>query len=106
MAELIKWEIVNPEGTLLIEARKVNPHPKDLKGKTVLLRWNGKHNGDVFLNRISELLPEKVKDLKVIKSWEVEPSTALNTENPDGSKKLAQKLARLKPDIVIGAQGD
>jgi hypothetical protein len=35
---------------------KLNPHPFTLEGKTVVLRWNGKYNGDNFLNRIAELL--------------------------------------------------
>ncbi len=106
MAERRKWELVNPEGISLVKAGKVNPHPTNLKGKTVVLRWNGKHNGDVFLNRIGQLLMEKIKDLKVIKSWEVEPDTKQVSENPDVSKRIAQRPAELNPDIAIGAQGD
>lgn len=32
---------------------KLNSHPSTLEGKTVILRWNGKFNGDNFLNAIS-----------------------------------------------------
>jgi len=106
MAELRKWELVIPERTVLIEAGKENPHTTDLKGKTVVLQWNGKHNGDVFLNRISELLAEKVKDLTIIKRWEIEPDTKRISADSDTSKKAAQKLAERKPDMVIAAQGD
>jgi hypothetical protein len=106
MAESRKWELVNPEGTVPMETGQANPHTMDLKGKTVVLQWNGKHNGDVFLNRIGELLTEKIKDLKVIKWWEIEPETTRVTQNSEASKKTAQKLAELKPDMVIAAQGD
>ena len=99
------WELVNPEGVVRIEQKKVTPHPKDLTGKTLLLHWNGKHNGDIFLNRISELFYEKVKDLKIIKGWEAFPD-AQQSQNRERSKTIAQKLASLKPDIVIAATAD
>jgi hypothetical protein len=35
---------------------KINPHPASLEGKTVLLRWNEKMNGDKYLTRVGELL--------------------------------------------------
>jgi hypothetical protein len=85
---------------------KVNPHPKSLEGKTILLRWNGKHNGDNFLSRVGELLKEKVKDVKIVKSWEVAPWTAIIAGNPDKSKQIVETLAKEKPDIVIGSQCD
>lgn len=106
MSEPAKWELVNPEGAVLVEAGQLNPHPADLTGKAVVLRWDCKQNGDVFLTRIGELFTERVKDLKVIKGWEAAPDTNRSSNNPDTSKKFAQQLAELKPDIVIGAQGD
>jgi len=106
MENQAKWQFVNPEGLTQIEESKVNPHPGDLTGKTVLLRWNGKHNGDVFLNRIGELITEEVKDVKVIKAWEVHPSTKMAEQKSEASKATARMLAELKPDIVIGSQAD
>jgi hypothetical protein len=100
------WNLVNPEGVVKIEPMKVNPHPKSLEGKTILLRWNGKHNGDNFLSRVGELLKEKVKDVKIVKSWEVAPWTAIIAGNPDKSKQIVETLAKEKPDIVIGSQCD
>jgi hypothetical protein len=100
------WNLVNPEGVVKIEPMKVNPHPKSLEGKTILLRWNGKHNGDNFLSRVSELLKEKVKDIKIVKSWEVAPWTAIIAGNPDKSKQIVDTLAKEKPDLVIGSQCD
>ena len=46
-------------------------------------------------------------DLKSgIKRWEIEPDTKRVTQNSEASKETAQKLAELKPDMVIAAQGD
>ena len=101
-----KWVLINPEGTVLLETISAKPRPKRLENRTVLLRWNGKHNGDLFLNRIGELLVEKVKDVKIVKAWEAIPETKVITSNADKSKEFAKKLCELKPDISIGAQGD
>jgi hypothetical protein len=101
------WEMINPEGVIKIEPMKVNPHPSTLEGKTVVLRWNGKHNGNHFLNRVAELLTQKVKGIKIIKSWEVAPETVDPiTGNEQRSKEFARKIASFKPDIVIAAQAD
>jgi hypothetical protein len=102
-----EWEILNPEGVIKIEAMKVNPHPSRLEGKTVMLRWNGKHNGDKFLERVGELLKERVNDVKIIKSWEVAPETVDPiTGNQERSQEFAKAIAKFRPDIVIGAQSD
>ena len=101
------WEVINPEGVVRIEPMKINPHPDTLQGKTVLLRWNGKHNGDRFLKRIGELLAENVKGIRMIRSWEVAPETADPiTGSQERSERFAKVLTGLKPDIVIGAQAD
>ena len=101
-----KWKLVNPEGLVQMDADKVNQHPKDLSGKTVVLYWNGKPNGDLFLNRIGELLIEKVNNVKVIKAWEVRPSTKRTDPTAKASRATAEELAGLNPDLIIGATGD
>jgi hypothetical protein len=85
---------------------KINPHPASLEGKTVLLRWNGKYNGDKFLNRVGERLTQQVKNVKVIKMWEVDSSTAVISKNAEVSSQVTEKISKLKPDIVIAAQAD
>jgi len=85
---------------------KLNPHPACLEGKTVLLRWNGKYNGDKFLNRIGELLNQQVRNVKVIKMWEVDSSTAVISKGEEVSELITAKIWKLKPDIVIAAQAD
>jgi hypothetical protein len=106
MARNDRWRIVNPEGIVGLQKSTVNCHPRSLSRKTVVLYWNGKPNGDVFLNRIGELLRERVNDVKVIKAWEADPSTRQTDSNPSASQAVANRLAELKPDMVIGAPGD
>jgi len=101
-----KWKLVNPEALVQIEADQVNEHPKDLSEKTVVLYWNGKPNGDLFLNRIGELLIERVNNVKVVKAWEVSPSTKRTDPTAEASSTTAEELAGLNPDLVVGAPGD
>lgn len=102
------FEVLNPEGVVQIESTvKLNPLPSTLEGKTIMLRWNGKHNGDRFLNRIGELLIKEVKGVKIIRSWEVAPETVEPiTGSQERSMDLMKKLAAYKPDLVIGSQAD
>jgi hypothetical protein len=106
MKNACMWTLVNPEAPVRTEAGEVNPHPGDLRGKTVVLYWNGKPNGDVFLDRTGELLVERVENVKVIKAWEVSPSTRYTDPTPEGSRTTAGEIAKLKPDMVVGAPGD
>jgi ABC-type Fe3+-hydroxamate transport system substrate-binding protein len=85
---------------------KMVSHPSTLEGKTVLLRWNGKPNGDLLLTRIGELLVEQVKGVKVVKIWETDKSTAVISDSLEKSQEITEKMANLKPDLVIGAQAD
>lgn len=101
-----KWDLVTPDGVIQVVPMKVNPHPATLEGKTVVLRWNGKHNGDNFLNRVAELLAQQVKDVKIIKAWEAFPETPRSSSGAEASKDFAKKIASLKPDIVIASQAD
>jgi hypothetical protein len=85
---------------------KINPHPTSLEGKTVLLRWNEKMNGDKYLTRVGELLTQQVKNVKIIKLWEVDKSTAAISKDLQASEQVAATIAKLKPDLVIAAQAD
>jgi len=85
---------------------KINPHPASLEGKTVLLRWNGKYNGDILLNRVAELLNKQVKDVKIIKVWEVDSDTASISKSLEVSERITKRIVEFKPDIVIATQCD
>ena len=100
------WEVINPGGTVQVEMVSGKPHPESLDGKTVLLKWNGKHNGDLFLNRIGELLTENFKDVTIVKAWEAFPETGVISSHAEKSREFAKTLSGLNPDISIGANGD
>ena len=85
---------------------KMNPHPATLEGKTVLLRWNGKYNGDKFLNRVEELITHQVKNVKIIKMWEMDKSSVAISKSAEMSEQVAGSIAKLKPDLVIASQAD
>ncbi len=84
----------------------INPHPATLEGKTVVLRWNGKLNGDKYLTRVAELLSQQVKNVKVIKLWEQDKSTAAISKDLQDSERVAAIIAQLKPAEVIASQAD
>ena len=94
------------EGEVRVGPVKLNIHPTNLEGKIVILRWNGKFNGDNLLNRVGELLTQQVKGVKIIKMWEVDSSTASIPKTLEESEKIALKIADQKPDLVISSQAD
>ncbi len=84
----------------------INDHPSTLEGRTVVLRWNGKPNGDKFLSRCAEKMAQQIKNVKIVKLWEVDKSTATTSKNLEISKEVAAKIAAYKPAVVIASQGD
>lgn len=103
--EASSWTLVNPEGVQKIEVVELNEHPSTLEGKTVALRWNGKENGNLFLDSVAVQLEKNVKDINVIKLYETMPET-----NDYGASKMGpdviDKVAALKPDLIISSQAD
>ena len=101
-----KWRLVSPAPVVGTAQNRLCPHPEDLSGKTVLLYWNGKPNGDVFLNRLGELLIENTPDMTLIKAWEADFRTTQAEPTHAGSRAAASLLAGWRPDLVIGAPAD
>jgi hypothetical protein len=101
-----EWELINPAGVVQIKQVQLAPRITTLEGKTIVLRWNGKHNGDNFLNRIAELLKEKIPSAKVVKLYEVDKSTIKISGSAAESARIAQVIKGLHADIVIAAQSD
>ncbi len=104
--EAWEWDLLNPESVVDVVPMSVNPHPSTLAGKTVGLRANGKHNSDHFLETVAESLEKEGKDIKIVRLWKVAPETNTGSQDPELSKKFAEKVASFKPDLVIGAQCD
>ena len=100
-----EWELVNPAG--VIKQAQVEPAKRitSLEGKTIALRWNGKNNGNVVLDRLAELLNQRYPSAKVVKTY---TDTSLNTISgtPANSERIAKAVASVKPDLVIASQGD
>jgi hypothetical protein len=104
--EKYDWILISPAGISPAVAGSFTFRPRVLDGKTVLLRWNGKHNGDVFLSRIGEHLDARCKQANIVKLWEVLPESSHTSQSAQVSRKIAAQIAALRPDIVIGAPGD
>jgi len=101
-----EWMLVNPEGVVNIPPMKLSAHPATLDGKTVVLQWNGKTNGDNFMATIEKMLKEQFKGIKIIRAWEVAPELKTISQGQAVSQKMADKIASMKPDLVIATQAD
>jgi len=91
----IEWEVWNPLAEYETPVLAPSPRLADLKGKTVGLFWNGKPNGDIFLEAIGKLLEERFNDIRLIKFW------LYISVGPENRKRMAEQC-----DAVIAAQGD
>ena len=108
--QVMDWELLVPEGAVIQEPLKLAPRITSLEGKTIGLRWNGKPNGEILLNKVADLLKAKVPTAKIIKFYEVEQST-IHTDPPGPPLQSVVAEAnfikeKYNPDLVIGSQGD
>lgn len=79
------------------------PRPATLDDKRVGLHWNGKPNGDFFLNRVAELLEKKYKDIKINKFWKMEPT---KTGHADRKTDEALDFMAANADLIISSNAD
>lgn len=79
------------------------PRINTFNKKKVGLLWNGKPNGDFFLNRVAALLKEKYNEIEIIKFWEIDPG---RTAHPERKEDETLDFIAENSDIVISAQGD
>lgn len=100
------WELVDPTGAIKVEPITLANRIGTLQGKTVGLKWNQKPNGNLFLDRVAELLKEQVPGVRIVKFYDVEPTTVPQSANMEVAAQKAQIIAKYKPDIVIGSQCD
>lgn len=103
-----EWELINPAG--VIEKVAVDPAKRidSLEGKTIALRWNGKNNGDVVLDRLADLLARKYPSAKVVKTYRdmADQNVSKISATQDESMRIAKAVAGVRPDIVIASQAD
>jgi hypothetical protein len=101
-----QWTLVTPEGVVNIPPMKLANRLTTLEGKTVVLQWNGKTNGDNFMKPVAEMLEKQFKGIKIIKAWELAPELKTISQSQVVSQKIADKIASWKPDLVIATQAD
>ena len=109
-AAVQQWELVRPDGVVITEPIKINPHPESLDGKNVVLRWSGKPNGDIMMKYVGDLIKRDFPKANVIVSWEDQPKESLLaagwSASREKSAKMASAILDLKPDLIVGGQGD
>ena len=101
-----EWEVINPAGMIAIKPIQLAPRVTSLEGRTVVLRWNGKHNGNNYLDRIAELFAETVPGAKMIKVYDVDKSTVKISGSNQESARIAKVIKDLKAELVIASQAD
>lgn len=101
-----EWELVNPSG--VIQQAQVEPAKRitSLDGKTVALRWNGKNNGDLFLDRIAERMVKDIPSAKIIKAYVEDNSLNGISGTEKESTRMTEAIRSMNPDIVIASQCD
>lgn len=72
----------------------------------MILRWNGKHNGDLLLDYLHSLLSHAFPDTEFIKAYETDPALSGISKDLPESEATARALLELRPDLVIAATGD
>jgi len=91
------WELVDPAGATKVEPMTLAPRIDTLQGKTVGLKWNQKPNGNLFLDRVAKLLQEQVPGVKIIKFYDVEPTTVPQSANMEVAAQKARIMAKYSP---------
>ena len=101
-----EWLLINPSGEIEKVTELPAPRPDSLAGLTIGLRWNGKHNGDVFLDRLAVLLAEHLPDVKLVKLYQEDPSINIISSNDAESNRITDVIRSYGPDLVIASQAD
>jgi hypothetical protein len=97
-----EWVLMSPVGDVQVEQFKIAKRIPDFNGKTVGLFWNGKPNGDVFLNEVADALTAKFPGVKIVRMWDIKPVTRTAWGNSEEDVKFMAANA----DLVIGASAD
>ena len=101
-----EWDLIIPTGVVEKAAAKPAPRISSLEGKTIVLRWNGKHNGNVVLDHLAQLLSRKFPTAKIIKTYEIDQSINKISGSEAEADRITKVMASSKPDIIIASQAD
>ena len=101
-----EWDLITPIGVIEKAAVKPAPRINTLEGKTIALRWNGKHNGNVVLDHLAELIAKKFPTAKIVKAYESDASLNKISGSEAEADRITKVIAAAKPDILIASQAD
>jgi hypothetical protein len=101
-----EWDLITPNGVIEKAVSKPAPRISTLEGKTIALRWNGKHNGNVVLDRLAELLGQKFPTAKIVKTYANDQSLNKISGSEAEADRITKVIASVKPDIIIASQAD
>lgn len=93
--------LLSPVADVQVEEFEIADRVPDLDGKTIGLFWNGKPNGDIFLDEVGNELKARFTVSRIVKLWEVKPDTRTFGNSMDNLKSMAQNA-----DVIIGASAD
>jgi len=101
----IKKATVYCPTSVAITEKSINfvPRINTFDGKKIGLYWNGKPNGNFFLDRVAELLEKRYRGIEIVKLWEVDPTGTAHADKK--SDEILDFIAK-SADIVIAGQGD
>lgn len=101
----VTLEVLNPAYTGGEKIIRPAPRLASLGDQTVGLFWNGKPNGDKVLNRVGELLKERVKDIRIIKFWEPPVNVVPSSWRVATPVKVFEMMAE-KSNAIVASSGD
>jgi hypothetical protein len=94
--------VLNPVASANIKDQGGATRFEDFSGKRIGLWWNGKPNGDIFLNEIAHELEARFQGITTVRMWEIDPAT---TSAYGISTSQLEVLAN-SADLVIGGLAD
>lgn len=97
-----KWTVMNPVADVDIEKLGGATRLDDFSGKRIGLWWNGKPNGDIFLNELAHQLESRYPGMNTVRMWELDAATTTAYGVPRDKLERMAKSA----DMVIGALAD
>jgi len=96
------FTLLSPVADVQVEQFEIADRFPDLNGKTIGLFWNGKPNGDIFLDEVGNKLKARFTVSRIVKLWKIRQETRTQYGNSmDNLKSMAQNA-----DLIIGASAD
>lgn len=97
-----EWSVLNPVAAADIADLGGATRFEDFSGKRIGLWWNGKPNGDIFLDEMARQLGSRFRGMSTVRMWEVDPSTT----SAYGITRAQLELVANSADLVIGGLAD